>query len=402
MSLNSPTSKSLTGALECWRRAMNNMFRPKSDSFLSVVIFKSADDYYRSPECQNRIDPVPKGLYILDRKFVRRERNHDRIGYGGVNQFSSDRPHKRDKTRLADIPSAQLFMRFNRIDWNCAFFKAYYEKRSFGHFSSTLIAFGSFTSPSFGSTPPTTPRPSTSQTDDTPLGGAVATVIMVLATLAEFSYIPTTWNNTSHLTGLTRHLLFLLVTLALTAGPTFYIAIVENQADGGGSFALILGITHFFISVVATLLFGIMLRSDVWQPRRWQIPQARLGSVLEGYICPLAEAHILQDPGDVRLRGSVQAQDLECDHHLDKLLYHQVDTPDGRRSLRAPPFSVAQTDKGFKGSFFPPGLEAERRISFFAQSLTTALPEALPVDTMPTFTLTPHYNEEISADSSHR
>jgi 1,3-beta-glucan synthase len=82
--------------------------------------------------------------------------------------------------------------------------------------------------------------------------------------------------------------------------------------------------------------------------------------------------------------------------HVQKLLYHQVDTPDGRRSLRAPPFFVAQTDKGFKGSFFPPGSEAERRISFFAQSLTTALPEALAVDAMPTFTvLTPHYNEKV-------
>ena len=82
--------------------------------------------------------------------------------------------------------------------------------------------------------------------------------------------------------------------------------------------------------------------------------------------------------------------------HVQKLLYHQVDTPDGRRSLRAPPFFVAQTDKGFKGSFFPSGSEAERRISFFAQSLTTALPEALPVDAMPTFTvLTPHYNEKV-------
>ena len=84
---------------------------------------------------------------------------------------------------------------------------------------------------------------------------------------------------------------------------------------------------------------------------------------------------------------------LSIDHVQKR---HQVDTPDGRRSLRAPPFFVAQTDKGFKGSFFPPGSEAERRISFFAQSLTTALPEALPVDAMPTFTvLTPHYNEKV-------
>ena len=48
------------------------------------------------------------------------------------------------------------------------------------------------------------------------LGGAVSTLIMVFAILAEFSYIPMTWNNTSHLT---TRLIFLLVILALTAGP---------------------------------------------------------------------------------------------------------------------------------------------------------------------------------------
>ena len=32
----------------------------------------------------------------------------------------------------------------------------------------------------------------------TALGGAVATVIMIAATLAEFSYIPTTWNAGAH------------------------------------------------------------------------------------------------------------------------------------------------------------------------------------------------------------
>ena len=83
--------------------------------------------------------------------------------------------------------------------------------------------------------------------------------------------------------------------------------------------------------------------------------------------------------------------------HVQKLLYHQVDTgQDGKRSLRAPPFFISQSDKGFKGEFFPMGSEAERRISFFARSLTIDLPEPLPVNAMPTFTvLTPHYNEKV-------
>ena len=83
--------------------------------------------------------------------------------------------------------------------------------------------------------------------------------------------------------------------------------------------------------------------------------------------------------------------------HVQKLLYHQVqsDQP-GKRTLRAPAFFISQGDKGLKTEFFPRGSEAERRISFFAQSLTTAMPEPIPIDSMPTFTvLVPHYSEKI-------
>ncbi|QPG76770.1 hypothetical protein FOA43_004164 [Brettanomyces nanus] len=46
--------------------------------------------------------------------------------------------------------------------------------------------------------------------------------------------------------------------------------------------------------------------------------------------------------------------------------------------------------------FFVRNSEAERRISFFAQSLSTSLPEPIPVEAMPTFTvLIPHYGEKI-------
>ena len=117
--------RQLQSALDRWRQAMNNMsqydrmrqialwlllwgeaaqvrFVPECLCF----IFKCADDYYRSPECQNRIDPVPEGLYlhavvkplyrfirdqgyeVVDGKFVRKERDHDQIiGYDDVNQL---------------------------------------------------------------------------------------------------------------------------------------------------------------------------------------------------------------------------------------------------------------------------------------------------------------------------
>ena len=117
--------RQLHSALDRWRQAMNNMsqydrmrqialwlllwgeaaqvrFVPECLCF----IFKCADDYYRSPECQNRVDGVPEGLYlhavvkplyrfirdqgyeVVDGKFVRREKDHDSIiGYDDVNQL---------------------------------------------------------------------------------------------------------------------------------------------------------------------------------------------------------------------------------------------------------------------------------------------------------------------------
>ena len=70
----------------------------------------------------------------------------------------------------------------------------------------------------------------------------------------------------------------------------------------------------------------------------------------------------------------------------------------GRRVLRAPPFFTSQGEKGSNGEFFLSDSEAEPRISFFAQSLTTDIPQPQHVDAMPMFAvLTPHYSEKVKA-----
>jgi len=92
---------------------------------------------------------------------------------------------------------------------------------------------------------------------------------------------------------------------------------------------------------------------------------------------------------------------MYCEHllsinHIQKLLYHQVNTRVGHHSLFALPFFISQHDKGFKGEFFPALSEAEHHISFFVQSLMMNIPLPLLVDVMPTFTvLTPHYSEKV-------
>ncbi len=118
----SASEKSLSSAQDRWRHAMNQM--TQYDRLRQVAlfllcwgeagnvrfmaecmcfIFKCADDYYRSNECQNKVDPVPEGLYLhtvikpiyrflrdqgYDSNFVRREKDHHEIiGYDDVNQL---------------------------------------------------------------------------------------------------------------------------------------------------------------------------------------------------------------------------------------------------------------------------------------------------------------------------
>ncbi|KAJ6591232.1 1,3-beta-glucan synthase [Mycena vulgaris] len=566
--------KALNTALERWRQAMHTMsqydrlrqialyllawgegaqvrFCPEALCF----IFKCADDYYRSPECQNRVEPVAEGMYlravvrplyrfirdqgyeVVDGKFVRRERDHeDIIGYDDVNQLfwypeGIARIVLQDKTRLVDLPPAQRFMCFDRIDWSRAFFKTYYETRSFGHLLvnfnriwvihiALYFFYTAFNSPSVYAIDGK--NVAALQWSAVALGGAVATIIMILATLTEFSYIPTTWNNTSHLS---RRLLFFAVILALTCGPTFYIALVAS-AGNAGSVTRIVGIVQFCVSVVVTLLFAVVPSGRMFGDRvagknrkylasqtftasyptlsaksraasiilwllvfgckfvesyfyltlSFSVPiRAMVGMKVQGcsdkyfgsalcrnqvaftlaimYIMDLVlffldtflwyviwntvfsigrsfslGLSIWTPWADIyqRLPKRIYAKllataDMEAKYkpkvlvsqiwnaiiismyrehllsieHVQKLLYHQVDTANGRRSLRAPPFFIAEGEKE-SGDFFPRGSEAERRISFFAQSLTTDIPAAIPVDAMPTFTvLTPHYSEKI-------
>lgn len=156
-------------------------------------------------------------------------------------------------------------MKFDRVDWNRVFFKTYFERRSSAHlivnFNRIWIIhiamywfYTAYNSPKVYA-PKFAQSPSAPMTwSAVALGGAVATTIMIVATIAEFSYIPTTWHNASHLS---RRLFFLLVVLALTGGPTVYIAIVDGKS-GNSNIPLIIGIVQFGISAAVTLLFGII------------------------------------------------------------------------------------------------------------------------------------------------
>lgn len=99
------------------------------------------------------------------------------------------------QTRLVDVPPAQRYMKFSRVDWNKVFFKTYFEKRSIFHLLvnfnriwilhvSVFYYYTAFNSPKvYAPQNKTSPSPEMTWSA-TALGGAVSTAIMLAATVA--------------------------------------------------------------------------------------------------------------------------------------------------------------------------------------------------------------------------
>ncbi|KAL0936686.1 1,3-beta-glucan synthase component [Colletotrichum truncatum] len=545
--------------LLCWGEANQVRFMPECLCF----IFKCADDYLNSPACQNLVEPVEEftflnnvitplyqycrdqGYEISDGVYVRRERDHDQIiGYDDCNQLfwypeGIEKIVLGDKTRLVDIPPAERYLKFQDINWKKCFFKTYKETRSWFHLLVNfnriwiihLTMFWFYTSanaPSLivGSAyeQQVNQQPSTAQLFSVMgLGGSIAALIQVLATLAEWAYVPRRWAGAQHLT---KRLLFLILILVINVAPFLFVfKIIPGVND---QIAKILAIVQFVIALLTFLFYSVMPLGGLFgsyltkNSRKYVASQTFTASYprLTGndmamsyglWVCVFGAkfgasyAYLtlsFRDPirflsimkieclgdkifGDVlckkqpyillalmaftdlifffldtylwyvlvnsffsiarsfyigssiltpwrnifsrlpkRIYSKILATtDMEIKYkpkvlisqvwnaivismyrehllaidHVQKLLYHQVPSEqEGKRTLRAPTFFVSQEDHSFKTEFFPANSEAERRFSFFAQSLSTPIPEPLPVDNMPTFTvMIPHYSEKI-------
>nr|POE48802.1 1,3-beta-glucan synthase component fks1 [Quercus suber] len=545
--------------LLCWGEA--NQVRYMAE--VLCFIFKCADDYLHSPACQNRVEPVEEfsylnncitplynycrdqGYEILDGKYVRKERDHNRIiGYDDMNQLfwypeGIERIAFEDKTRLVDLPPAERFERLKDVVWKKAFFKTYKETRSWFHMLTNfnriwvihVVVFWFYTA--FNS--PTlytdnyeqqlnNPPPKSVHWSAVALGGTLACLIQILATLAEWLYVPRRWAGAQHLM---KRFGLLVALFVLNIAPSIYIFGFKSQQDT--KVALILGVVQFLIALATFFFFSIMPLGGLFgnylngKRRQYVASQTFTASYprLTGndmwmsyglwvlvFAAKLTESYFfltlsLRDPirilstmkitsclGDAILKDALckhqpvvllilmyftdlilffldtylwyiiwncifsvarsfylgvsiwtpwrnifsrlpkrvyskilATTDMEIKYkpkvlisqiwnaivismyrehllaidHVQKLLYHQVPSEqEGKRTLRAPTFFVSQEDHSFKTEFFPAQSEAERRISFFAQSLSTPIPEPVPVDNMPTFTvMIPHYSEKI-------
>lgn len=545
--------------LLCWGEANQVRFMPECLCF----IFKCADDYLNSPACQNLVEPVEEftflnnvitplyqfcrdqGYEILNGIYVRRERDHNQIiGYDDCNQLfwypeGIERIVLEDKSRLVDLPPAERYLKLKEVNWKKCFFKTYKETRSWFHLIVNfnriwiihLTMFWFYTSHNA----PTLlvkdyeqeanqEPPASAQWSVVAIGGAIASLIQILATLAEWAYVPRRWAGAQHLT---KRLLFLIVIFIINVAPAVFVFGFPDMQDTTA--ALAVGIAHFFIALGTFLFFSIMplgglfgsyltknsrryvasqtftaswtklrgndvamsyglwvavfgakfgesyvyltlsfrdpirylsimnvdschgdyflgnnlckyhpyvllgimgftdlifffldtylwyvlfntvfsvarsfyLGSSIWTP--WRNIFSRLPKRIYSKILATTDMEIKYKPKVLisqiwnAIVISMYREHLVAIDHVQKLLYHQVPSEqEGKRTLRAPTFFVSQEDHSFKTEFFPSHSEAERRISFFAQSLSTPIPEPVPVDNMPTFTvMIPHYSEKI-------
>lgn len=86
--------------------------------------------------------------------------------------------------------------------------------------------------------------------------------------------------------------------------------------------------------------------------------------------------------------------------HVNRLIYQFSDRDEtvyGDCPSKPPLFFLSKEDKSYNlDDIMKPSKEAERRISFFAQSLTCPIPDPIPTISIPSFTvLIPHYSEKI-------
>ncbi|KAK7744346.1 1,3-beta-D-glucan synthase [Diatrype stigma] len=546
--------------LLCWGEANQVRFMPECLCF----IFKCADDYLNSPACQGLVEPVEEGTFlnnvitplyqyvrdegyeILNGVYVRRERDHNKIiGYDDCNQLfwypeGIERIVLQDKSKLVDVPPQERYLKLKDVNWKKCFFKTYKEVRSWFHMIVNfnriwIIHLTMFWFYTLFNAPPVITGPTyEQQVNNGPpaskmwsivgAGGGIASLIQIIATCAEWAYVPRRWAGAQHLS---KRLWFLIVVFLLNVGPSVYIFGIPGAAEQ--TVARVIGIVQFFFSLTTFLFFAIMplgglfgsyltknsrryvasqtftaswpalsgnnrgmsyflwaivfgakfgesyvyltrsfrdpirflyimdvksclgdsiLKAQlcVWQPKitlilmvitdlvfffldtylwyvlvnaafsiarsfyigssiwtPWRNIFSRLPKRIYSKILATTDMEIKYKPKVLisqiwnAIIISMYREHLLAIDHVQKLLYHQVPSEqEGKRTLRAPTFFVSQEDHSFKTEFFPTHSEAERRLSFFAQSLSTPIPEPLPVDNMPTFTVfIPHYSEKI-------
>ncbi|PVU98499.1 hypothetical protein BB560_005660, partial [Smittium megazygosporum] len=137
-----------------WGESSNLRFCPE----LLCFLFKLAEDYYKSPICQQKVEPESntfflenvvtpiyeflrdQGYQLINGKYFKRERDHDRtIGYDDLNEtFWTPEGLRQlkfeDKTTIMDLSPETRWLSIRNIVYSKSITKTFKEKRTISHF----------------------------------------------------------------------------------------------------------------------------------------------------------------------------------------------------------------------------------------------------------------------------
>lgn len=269
-----------------WGEANNVRFMPECLCF----IFKCALDYLQSIEGEfvkvveyDFLDHVITPLYCYirdqqyeatDRGWKKKEKDHsDVIGYDDVNQFFWFLDNLKnikldDSSLLYDLPRTQRYGKLKNVNWQGLFYKTYRERRTWLHlftnFSRVWIIhitmfwyYTCFNSPTlytknYNQLLDNKP-PAQVQLSAVSLGGAVACVLAILATIGEWFFIPRRWPDSHHAV---LRLLISLVIVVVNVAPSVFIFLFlpldEYSKEGH-----IISALQFVISILTFLYFAM-------------------------------------------------------------------------------------------------------------------------------------------------
>lgn len=171
---------------------------------------------------------------------------------------------------------------------------------------------------------------------------------------------------------------------------------------------LVLGLILFFLDtylwyVIWNTLFSVLrsfyIGASIWTP--WRNIFSRLPKRIYSKLIITSKNHKAAHKVQVSKIWNSIVISMYREHFLSieqvqKLIYQQQLDNENEIDLREPTFFISQEDESLKSDLFYSNSEAQRRITFFAQSLSTPVPDIQEIRNMPAFSVfIPHYGEKI-------
>jgi 1,3-beta-glucan synthase len=276
--------------LMIWGEASVIRFCPEALCFM----FKLADDALENKLSTNAMAPegdyldniisplydfVKDQVYRKDKqqnKFVRRDRDHaDVIGYDDVNQLfwypeTIARLVLNDKSKLMNTLPHLRYESLRDVDWKKAFQKTFKEKRSWMHLAVNftriwiihIVSFWYYIAANSGilylnSDKHIAENETSVKISMAALGGAVATLLVMLGSFVEYIYVPMNFKKAGILS---RRMVLLFLIFILNAGPSVYCLKISRT----GTLSMVVAAVQLLISLITSVFFAIIPQSRLF------------------------------------------------------------------------------------------------------------------------------------------